>query len=256
MSNSSNSYQPPRFKYQDVIDELEAVAKVADSLLAPNNAHIIPQTIDALEGSRLHDGFYNWQLNQPITTRRSEGEHHPGSNGPYDLEGRLCYSWRIKPEKQGRKKTPAQSFVVEGNISTRMELFGKQRAHDAVDERLAAWRFEIGDNVSPGVFFHSQVSWHIPASVHNSDCDIPRFPCFLMTPGECLDFLLGELFQIEWPKLQQAHSTDVKRWSASQGYRMSRLLEQSRKVIEASAGVSPWIALKTWKPDDSGFMLR
>lgn len=250
----TDKYRSPRFKYQDILDELDAVSKAAGKLLAPSASHIIAQTVNALEGSRLRDTKYTWELTSPIISARSNGQHHPKSSGAYELEGRLSYIWEILPEKTG-KKTRAQTFIVHGKVSTKIELVGKLRCSGASDEVLAAWRFEIGDRNAPGAFFHSQIEWHVPKRIHGSDCDVPRFASLLMTPGECLDFLLGELFQAEWPVAQQAHSAELRRWAANQKLRMSNLLDETKTAIHNSSGVSPWMALKKWKPENSDLLL-
>lgn len=250
--STETAYAAPKFEYQHIREELEAVTRAAGDLLARNATGIVDECLAALEGSRKKKGLFAWQISQhrPIVTNKCNGGHHPSSKGPYDAEGVFTFKWEIEALNP-TKNNAAKFFQVKGNITTKIELRGKLKAANGVDASLGSLRFEIGDQNAPGPFFHGQVDWP-----NHSRLDVPRLPSILLTPAECLDFLLGELFQGEWPKRQQAHKAELQRWSVRQKNRICNLLDANKAAVKGAAGISPWITLKNWKPTNADFLVK
>ena len=250
-----NSYAPPHLLYEDVIEEFDAVIKAAAKLLAPNATQISTTALEELRQSRIHGQAISWQVskNNPIKTMLCGGQYHPKNNGQYDLEGRLSFVWDLKPQKEGKKKTtPAKFFSLTGNVSTRIEIWGKLRTEQQADLfELGSWRFEMGCDGHPGAFFHGQFDWKGYPGI-----DIPRLPSILLSPAECIDFLLGELFQTKWPETQQSNKDQLNRWAKRHRTRIHNLLGTVSDVVKNSTGVSPWIALKQWHPSDASFLVK
>lgn len=254
-SSARAAYAAPRFKYQDLAEELDAIGKAASTLLAPERRFVLTQAVEALTRSRTQSNRFCWHIDEPITTIRNDGKHGPTGAGNFDAEGRLTFTWDIRAIRPKRGRD-ALFFEIDGNISTKMAVYGRPlNQKDSVDRLLACWRFELGTRNHPGAYVHSQIDWNTAPDV-NLEFDIPRLPSILITPGECLDFLLGELFQTDWPRAQQSNAAELQRWQARQKKRLINLVSAQQEVLQATANVSPWIALKRWKPSVADFLLK
>lgn len=253
--NSGAAYVAPRFNYQDLAEELDAIGKAASGLLAPERRFVLARAVQTLIHSRTGN-YFCWHIDDPITTIRNGGRHGPTGAGNFDAEGRLTFTWDIRAIRPPRGRD-AVLFEIAGNISTKMAIYGRPlRQENGADQLLACWRFELGTSNHPGTYVHSQVDWDTGSGVNGLEFDIPRLPSILITPGECLDFLLGELFQADWPKAQQNNAAELHRWQARQKKRLVALVSAQQKVLQATANVSPWIALKRWKPSEADFLLK
>jgi hypothetical protein len=255
-SSAGAAYAATLFKYQDLAEELDAIGKAASTLLAPERRFVLTQAVERLTRSRTQSNRFCWHINEPITTIRNGGKHGPTGAGNFDAEGRLTFTWDIRSIRPKRGRD-ASMFEIDGNISTKMAIYGRPINQENGDDRLlACWRFELGTRNHPGAFVHSQVDWDIAPEAQTLEFDVPRLPSILITPGECLDFLLGELFQADWPKAQQNNANELQRWQARQKKRLINLVSAQQEVLKATTNVSPWIALKRWKPSEAGFLLK
>ena len=153
-----------------------------------------------------------------------------------------------------------------GNASTVIELWPRACAWKEKferDSRLAMWRVELGAQDSPGCYFHIQILGDRVPSPYPKGVPIPRFPSPFITPMAALEFVLGELFQDEWPIKARQSRHEQKSWRAIQRKRWSNLLAWQKEVItqststESDAGLvlpsSPWIDLKLVKPPSELF---
>lgn len=238
-----SDYQAPSFDFAATEAELNAMGKAAAKLLSSNSQLVIGAAIESLRNTKKRPGRWEIDDKRPLKTTLCHGTYVPNSAGKgYCLEGRLSFVWDIAPVK-----TKQTRFAIAGKASTKIEIHRRKGADRFT--KVGEWRFEMGDVNAPGAFFHGQVSWPNHKSV-----DVPRLPSYLVTPIECLDFLLGELFQDDWPKLQFEKKNELAQWSSRQRARISGLLRAKSKLLENVSGMSPWIALKKWKPDNTDIM--
>ena len=86
--------------------------------------------------------------------------------------------------------------------------------------------------------------------------DVPRLPSFLITPGDCLDYVLGELFQEGWPKrYEETNPAHIGRWLSSSRRRIAAILKTTLDAAESANRTSPWLAIKQWYPKDPKLLL-
>ncbi len=67
-------------------------------------------------------------------------------------------------------------------------------------------------------------------------------------PLDGLEFLLGELFQIEWYRHVSESSYHRDLWSAAQKRRLERVLGWQLKQVR-NYDTTPWMSLKRAKPE-------
>lgn len=123
----------------------------------------------------------------------------------------------------------------------------------------------MGSDDSPGCHFHSQIDWKASIkAVYTEEemqawpsLDVPRLPSLLVTPGDCLDYILGELFQETWPKkYEETEIAHIGRWLSTSRQRIAAVLRTSLKAAEEGTSTSPWIAIKQWYPRSEKVLLE
>ena len=190
----------------------------------------------------------NWEISSkfPLRTLPSEGEYEPGSRGRHIVCAEITSVWSIKPlGSRSPKDQRSRKFVLDGKASTKVRLINCEN-----NEELAIWKFEIGDDNSPGCHFHVQILGEKSEPPFPSSLPIPRLPSLLTTFGDALEFVLGELFQDEWKSYIARKASHLKRWRPIQRDRLISLLNWQKNEIESSSG-SPWMTLKLAKPTDT-----
>lgn len=163
-----------------------------------------------------------WQIPaaDPIETLENEGEAGV-------LFGTLSFKWEV------REITP-KTFSVSGNASTTLGI------HSLEGAPSVSWNTDIGGAAHPGYRFHMQIR------ANQKSMDIPRFPSLLLTPADCLDFLLGELFQQNWTRHQDQKRLETAGWTQGVRTRICRLLRMKAECAGKSSGITPWMTLKIW----------
>ncbi|MGH2617264.1 MAG: hypothetical protein ACRDJC_18685 [Thermomicrobiales bacterium] len=187
-------------------------------------------------------------------SKTSEGEFEPNGKGARSVYGEITSIWQIQPVRErGREHQPAQTFMLAGKVSTRVAIREVSRGKGSPE--LAMWRMEIGDEASPGAFFHIQVLGQTNRLPFPQNLPIPRLPTVMFTPMLAFDFLLGELFQESWPMNTAGtkHRGDVQRWRAIQLRRLKRLLEWQIDQIQTKGG-SPLSLMKALQPPSDLFL--
>jgi hypothetical protein len=180
----------------------------------------------------------------------SPGSYERKSQGHHTLFASITAIWGIKLIDPKKKKVAVTDFELVGLASTRIALVeGKP---DQPGKTLAVWKMEIGDAASPGCHFHVQVDGDGGAYYPSTLC-VPRLPGILASPMAAAEFVLGELFQDEWPEHSARTLVGADRWEGIQKKRLRKLLNWS--LCEVSrAGRSPWMLLKGAKPSPGIFV--
>lgn len=234
------------YSFSECDTELRVIRDLAAPLLAN------PEHLDLFRGQlqqiRYSRSPARWEIpaDKPLKTVKSEGEYEKGRRrGAHtDLRGELSSVWQIKPLPAKKRTLLPDTFVVAGKASTLLRLV--QTAEDATTE-FVAWRFEIGDAASPGVFFHVQIGEDRPDAEHYHQLPVPRLPSTPITPMLGLEYMLLEIFQDRWPERLVARPDDVGAWRNVQRPRIKRFLEWQSEVLEKRSG-SPVADLKDEKP--------
>jgi len=114
-------------------------------------------------------------------------------------------------------------------------------------KEIARWTIEVGDAVSPGCHFHTQIELDPPDNKFPKALSVPRLPGILHTPMDALELLLSELFQDRWLQVASEGTDFVKTWANCQKSRLINVLEWQKNELAKSSG-SPWTMLKKQKP--------
>ena len=225
-----------KFKSADLKRELSFCSKLAGKYLERDSREKLKQLADGLTLSRQQTGIVQWQISKdsPLRTIPSDGSYEKSRRGA-DVAGKLSFIWDLR-------WIDNNTVELSGNSSTLVSIYKTNEP-----ECVFQWHVDIvTDPNAPGVLFHTQVKNSLGLSV-------PRFPSLLFTPADCLDFLLGELFQECWPQHQNSHQ-DTQRFAREQEKRLSRLLDQQARALKGGGSLSAWISLKEWGPDDALFI--
>ncbi len=204
-----------RFKIAELEREIKAMKSMGEEFFEP-------QTL--------------WTLKDLLRDLQSIGEAQKGKARPLELQCLHTIPSDQYDRKSGKKihavisgkwqLRPLEKSEIEfcGIASTRIELY----ASDDPDKRLAMWRIP---------------NW-VP---------IPRLPSLFITPMSAIEFILGELFQNDWPEVTASNTKHVQNWRALQKKWLQKLFLWYRDQIE-KAGSSSWVALKEAKPEDGMFL--
>ena len=194
--------------------------------------------------------LFNWTIpkDRPVTTKESTGGYEPGGRGRYTVHATMCSIWQISiPNITGqaqKKGQPQANFVLSGKASTRISIFSYDQGNRS---ELARWRFEIGNNDSPGCHFHAQVMGEEGDIVFPKSMSVPRLPNLLFTPMDAIEFVLAEIFQDRWKEHASKETDAIRGWAGCQKRRLINLLKWQQDRLAKNAG-SPWTSLKAEKP--------
>lgn len=210
------------FSTEQIRAETNGMAVLAARFLDPKHGKRLEKAAYDLTLALKTGGVWEIPEEYPLETLASERE--AGS-----LFGRLSFRWEV------RKLTP-KTFSVSGNASTTMEIYDLGGS----SAPLLSWNTDIGGPGHPGYRFHVQFR------SNQKSVEIPRLPSILLTPVDCLDFLLGELFQGEWTKHQYESRLQTAGWIQGVRTRVCHILRTKADCAAQSQGITPWMTLKSW----------
>lgn len=188
-----------------------------------------------------------WQIHeqQPFQTILSDGKFDRKAG--LRVFARISGIWELflpKENPNPKKGSLRDNFVLNGLASTRISIW---KLEGAAETEIARWTVEVGDAVSPGCHFHSQIPLEEEGcGMFPKSLPIPRLPTLLVTPMDALEFALAELFQKDWQRHSSKNTNSQKIWASCQRRRLENLLKWYLECIKSSTG--PWTALKLGKP--------
>lgn len=243
------------FDFQDMSNEVDAFAKLAERYISPQSRYVLPNlrgTLDTYRNQKT-DAPYDWTISQtnPLRTETSLGKYEVGGGGGLPVFAEISAKWRIQRIPLPRRPQHAERFRLVGIASTKVRLLTPLDDGGAPQE-VAMWRMEVGDTASPGCHFHVQVMGEHDAYPFPRSVPVPRLPGLLLTPASVIEFVLGELFQDDWLKHIANDSANLQRWAPIQKRRFESLIRWQLEVLER--GGSPWAALKSTKPREELFV--
>lgn len=208
------------FSTEQIISEINGMADLAAEFLANTDGLQFRKAAFSL--SKALDSTGVWQIPQTDPLETIESDREAGT-----LVGTLSFKWEV------RRITP-KKFSLAGNASTTIEIV------NLLNGPSVSWNTDIGGAAHPGYRFHAQIR------SDGKSIEIPRLPSILITPTDCLDFLLGELFQEKWTKHQLKKQGQTVGWTQGVRKRICHFLRQKAERAEQSTGITPWMTLKTW----------
>lgn len=239
-----------RFRFSEMYAELDTLATLAEPFLAPESRLILPAFKRALEGFQTTPTAKPivWQIDllAPLKTRADNRYEQGKRQGAHKVHAELSCIWEIRRIVEGNVRRSARQFELVGKASTRVALISEDQ------KQIAMWRVEIGDSQSPGCHFHVQVLGQTPDFPFPSTLPVPRLLSLMATPAAAFEYVLAELFQNEWVMHMSRENDFIPRWAAIQRKRWLSLLNWKLGLI--GAGGSPWVEIKTAKPDAKLFI--
>jgi len=241
-----------KFRVSDLQRDLRFIENIAKRYLnrgSESKLSAAADNLDFVSRNTVRDSCWQIDEGEALWTIPSLGKCEKDGRGK-SLQGRLSFVWTMRGVKNG-----VVELVDSGKASTVLTIYEVVldgdvcRLKDGEDQWLQKWSFDIvTDKKAPGPGIHAQVS-------NPKNLPIPRVPTMLFSPADCLDFLLGELFQCDWPKHQTSHAR-TKDFAASQRIRMQRLLKEQASALEKMDDYSALTTLKNWSISDTVFSPR
>ena len=236
------NYEGLRFAYSDIKNELRWLRELAKPFMDDGQSWVFDQCLADLDSAQNSRGSTRWSISKetPLRTKVSEGKFRASDKtGGERVYGELCFVWDlINPDKGKRTQS---HFILNGETTTTLII----KQEDG--EVIARWQFEVGDQTSPGYHFHSAVNQYEKEGMFPEWLKVPRFPGLLLTPQDGLEFLIGELFQLDWAQQVSSQSHERDAWANSQQTRLTKLFSWKLSQIRESE-TTPWMSLKSAKP--------
>ena len=245
------------FSFQEFLSELQAIRNIAKPFICPDSfAHGLPRLATVLRNIRSlpYQKKARWDIpdHSPLYTNVSCGSYEPDGKGGHNIIGEITSVWEVAPsDPTATNKKLAKTFRLIGNASVRIRLL--EWGEQGLGQELGMWRMEIGDEVSPGCYFHVQVLGEDKDPPFPHSLPIPRLPSLAFTPMSALEFLIAELFQDDWREHSAKETSDMNMWRGIQKRRIESLLNWKKELIEVATG-SPWTVLKKAKPSPNLFL--
>ena len=240
-----------RFLFADLQQEIVVLKKMAESFFDSRTSFALEGFLTDLKSIGNQQGETVHTLNlRPLQTIPSEGEYEAcDRKGGRNIYAVISGTWELRP--LGRRSVPKREIEFCGNASTKIELY----AVDKPETRLAMWRLELGAKDSPGCYVHAQILGDSYNPPFPKSVPIPRLPSIFVTPMSAVEFVLGELFQDRWKQRASRKTGDTHNWHRLQEQWLQSLFSwyqnELRKSVSSS---SPWMILKTAKPDGTLFI--
>lgn len=243
------------FTFAEVLREIQLMTKLAEPLLEPNDLWKLERLEKGLRTIQSNGVQASWSLPQddPLKTKLCNGsyERSVGSatrkGSKTALFGELSFIWEILPIPGRKGRKPPKRFVISGIASSKARLV--EQSCDARKEYVS-WRMEVGDNASPGTFFHIQVGEDDAGSQVYQPLPVPRIPCPPITPLLALEYLLAELFQNEWPERLRSCTDETNAWRNIQLDRYKAFMSWQEQILSERSG-SVIVSLKEAKPSQT-----
>lgn len=231
------------FRFAEAVEELRTLAAIAGNYLDPNSIYLLDNLETTLQGIRDAAPGHVYQavlpVDRPLRTRVSDGGYEVGGGGSLRLRAEVSAIWDIEPlGPRGHRNWTARTFRLGGLASTVVTI-----VNEDTGAPIVRWHMEIGDQGSPGCFFHVQLPVTTP---------VPRLPGYVATIPVAIEYVISELFQDDWDQTASADTPSMNRWRVLQSRRYSLLFDWNKSCAVPPTG-SPWVALKRSKPPNNLF---
>jgi hypothetical protein len=246
-----------RFNVADLQLQFREIEMLAREFLARGSEAKLLLAADALEwiAQRKHE-TRDWQLDSenPLCTVLSKGECETDGKGK-DLVGCLSFVWTLRGDGKKQVELVDKASTILSIHAVDGDDADFPTNHE--DRCVQKWSMDVVTSAdAPGPAFHVQVKSRTKNQEQverEGELPVPRLLSLLISPADCLDFLLGELFQVRWRQHQSRHAR-IHSFSKSQQGRFRALLKQNLVWIEDTGHCSAWTSLKDQRPDDRLFL--
>lgn len=232
------------FSFKEFTEEIVSLEGIAGRYIARESVGVLQRLRVSLENVRSQpgSGMARWEIpeNEPLRTIVSNGDYEPDGNGQDNVSAAISSVWEIEPFGNRERGGSSKLFRLVGIASTRVRILRHTPEH--LEEEVAMWRMEVGDDAAPGCRFHVQILGYENLPFPHS-IPIPRLPSILISPMTVFEFVVGELFQDSWLHEAARVNANMNLWRTIQRQRFSRLLGWLGSAVESTTG-SPWLSLK------------
>jgi hypothetical protein len=234
-------------RFYDILEELRSFRLLVAEKLAPQSDRVLAQLEDSLLHISASDTRKKTWCTPPsreIVTLTNNGRHQRGRLGHgRSLRGEVSFIWEVEPLGTVTKKTQTTRYFALHNSSVTTKLI------DECAGEVARWNFDVGTHDSPGCHFHYRSS-ETDASRRELICDVdvPRVPSLIFMPTDAFEFILGELWQIEWAQTAASSTNEMNAWRHFSRNRWLNVLRWYLRIVENGVG-SPLADLKSAKPE-------
>jgi hypothetical protein len=243
------------FEVTDLLAELHAFRELAGRMLAGNSEQVLHTCAAELTGISRSSTPQRWQIHatNPVVTQPSRGSYMHDNQGGLVVYAEVTFVWTLHPERPAGNTQPAKQVRLNGLGSTAIRVMRGTPTQPGDAVEIALWKMEIADLAAPGTFFHVQVPGREGEDYFPKALDVPRLPSVLNSPFACMEFVLGELFQADWPRLAMKDSAPGLRWRGIQARRHAQHLHWALQQVAAASG-SPWVMWKGAQPPEGLFL--
>ena len=235
---------PLDFSIREFLSEIAALEAITSSFTARESAGVLARLRIALENVRTqrNNAVTKWGIpeNEPFRTTVSHGQYERDGNGEHNVFAEISSVWEVGPHGNREAGGASKRFRLYGIASSRVRLL---RRDQNGDEEVAMWRMEIGDDNAPGCRFHVQVLGERAEIPFPHSISVPRLPSIMVSPMSVIEYVVGELFQDEWPREASRGGASMDLWRSIQTERFIRLMNWQRAAVQTNVG-SPWLSLK------------
>lgn len=231
-----------QFTTSELIREIKALREIAINYLDPNYIWSLDKFKGNIESI--------WSADESEFKLKLEPLH----TIPAEINGQKIYAvcrgvWDVTPLGKPKRNNQNRKIKFSGIASTKVELYKENDRNTPV----SMWRLELGTHDSPGCYFHSQILGESTEPPFPKSVPIPRLPSLFITPMAAVEYVLGELFQETWKKAAASGSGNAPYWRNLQQSRLKILLSWYQDLL-ANIDTSPWMVIKTSKPEDDMFL--
>ena len=236
-----------RFLFSELIQETKVMATLSEEFLDPNRIWVLSRFLSHLRSIRgkPEESVYPLELRCLRTIPSNQYDRNPGK----EIYAVISGIWELQP--WGKRSDPDREVEFCGKASTKIKLYASDDSKTKT--RLAIWSLELGAEDSPGCYVHAHILGDTVDPRFPKSVPIPRLPSLFVTPMSAIEFVLGELFQNDWPEVTSKKRYEVYEWHKLQKKWLQQLFSWYQDQIE-KAGSFPWIALKKAKPEDGMFL--
>ncbi len=239
-----------RFLFVDLQQEIMAMRQMAEPFFDSRMSLALDAFSRDLKSiENLPPGTVRQLDLEPLQTIESEGEYEAGTKkGGRKIFAVISGRWELCPLG---KRSSKRTVEFCGKASTRIALYEPTEPRT----RLAMWRLELGTKDSPGCYIHAQILGDCDVPPFPKSVPIPRLPSVFVTPMSAIEFVLSELFQDHWRQRTERSAGEVHNWYRLQlKWLQSQLSWYQRELKSSESSSSPWVTLKTAKPDGKLFV--
>lgn len=236
-----------RFSVADLQRQLREIESIAKEFLGRGSEGKLSVAAAQLE-MIAHDRHQSWpwqiDSDDPLWTDLSKGHCEKDGKGS-NLVGCLSFIWTLR----GDGKKCVELVDKASTVLSIHEIDGDDAdlPIDREDGCIQKLNIDVVTSAgAPGPAFHAQVQ-------NKANVPVPRLPSLLVSPADCLDYLLGELFQDRWRVHQMSHAR-IHNFSKSQQSRFRALLHEHLAWLNDIGDCSAWSSLKDQRPQDTLFL--